>query len=160
MISKQDLLKIFRKEFATTLKVMRAFPENKLDYTPHERSSKARNIMATFIFEMYLVELNIFGKKIDNSMFQNYSPESLQTILSDFQKETEYVIASLQSLADNEMKKEVEFAGSKFKADEFMLMMLFDQIHHRGQLSTYIRMAGGKVPSIYGPSADDKTTNL
>jgi uncharacterized damage-inducible protein DinB len=160
MISKQDLIKIFRKEFATTLKVMRAFPENKLDYTPHERSSKARSIMATFIFEMYLVELNIFGKKIDNSMFQNYSPESLETILSDFQKETEYVIVSLQSLADNEMKKEVEFAGSKFTADEFMLMMLFDQIHHRGQLSTYIRMAGGKVPSIYGPSADDKTTNL
>ena len=160
MISKQDLLKIFRKEFATTLKVMRAFPENKLDFTPHERSSKARTIMATFIFEMYLVELNIFGKKIDNSMFQNYSPESLQTILSDFQKETESVIANLQSLADNEMKKEVEFAGSKFTADEFMLMMLFDQIHHGGQLSTYIRMAGGKVPSIYGPSADDKTTNL
>jgi uncharacterized damage-inducible protein DinB len=160
MISKQDLLRIFRKEFSTTLKVMRAFPENKLDYTPHERSSKARSIMATFIFEMYLVELNIFGKKIDNSMFQNYSPESLQTILSDFQKETEYVISSLQSLSDEEMKKEVEFAGSKFSADDFMLMMLFDQIHHRGQLSTYIRLAGGKVPSIYGPSADDNSTNL
>jgi uncharacterized damage-inducible protein DinB len=32
---------------------------------------------------------------------------------------------------------------------------LFDAIHHRGQLSTYIRPMGGKVPSIYGPSADD-----
>ena len=32
---------------------------------------------------------------------------------------------------------------------------LFDLIHHRGQLSTYIRPMGGKVPSIYGPSADD-----
>jgi len=32
---------------------------------------------------------------------------------------------------------------------------LFDVIHHRGQLSTYIRPMGGKVPSIYGPSADD-----
>jgi len=33
--------------------------------------------------------------------------------------------------------------------------MLDDQIHHRGQLSVYVRMAGGKVPSIYGPSADE-----
>ena len=33
--------------------------------------------------------------------------------------------------------------------------MLFDAIHHRGQLSTYLRPMGGKVPSIYGPSADD-----
>jgi len=32
---------------------------------------------------------------------------------------------------------------------------LFDIVHHRGQLSTYIRPMGGKVPSIYGPSADD-----
>jgi uncharacterized damage-inducible protein DinB len=160
MISKQDLLKIFRKEFATTLKVMRAFPENKLDFTPHERSSKAKSIMATFIFEMYLMELNVFGKKIENSKFKNYSPDNLQTILSDFQMETDYVISNLQSLAENEMNKQVEFAGSKFSADDFMLMMLFDQIHHRGQLSTYIRLAGGKVPSIYGPSADDITTNL
>ena len=34
-------------------------------------------------------------------------------------------------------------------------MMICDRIHHRGQLSVYVRMAGGKVPSIYGPSADD-----
>jgi uncharacterized damage-inducible protein DinB len=160
MISKEDLLKIFRKEFTTTSKVMRAFPENKLDFTPHERSSKAKSIMATFVFEMYLMELNVFGKKIENSKFQSYSPDNLNTILSDFQKETENIISALQTLSDNEMKKQVEFAGSKFSADEFMLMMLFDQIHHRGQLSSYIRMAGGKVPSIYGPSADDTTTNL
>ena len=160
MISKQDLLKIFRKEFATTLKVMRAFPENKLDFSPHERSSNAKSIMSTFIFELYLMELNVFGKKIENSQFQTYSPDELQTILSDFEKETSYVLSSLQELSDNEMKKTVEFAGSNFTADDFMLMMLFDQIHHRGQLSTYIRLAGGKVPSIYGPSADDKSTNL
>ncbi|MDR3666339.1 MAG: DinB family protein [Ignavibacteriaceae bacterium] len=160
MISKQDLLKIFRKEFDTTLKVMRAFPENKLDFAPHERSSKAKSIMTTFIFEMYLIELNVFGKKIEKSEFQSYLPENLKMILSDFQKETEFVISSLQALSDNEMNKEVRFAESKFTAGDFMLMMLFDQIHHRGQLSTYVRMAGGKVPSIYGPSADDNSTNL
>jgi uncharacterized damage-inducible protein DinB len=35
---------------------------------------------------------------------------------------------------------------------------LFDAIHHRGQLSVYIRPMGGRVPSIYGPSADDPGT--
>ena len=33
--------------------------------------------------------------------------------------------------------------------------ILMDSIHHRGQFSVYLRMAGGKVPSIYGPSADE-----
>ena len=39
----------------------------------------------------------------------------------------------------------------------FLWMFFFDAIHHRGQLSTYIRPMGGKVPSIYGPSGDDPT---
>jgi uncharacterized damage-inducible protein DinB len=41
---------------------------------------------------------------------------------------------------------------------DFAWFMLFDQIHHRGQLAVYVRMAGGKVPSIYGPSADEPWT--
>jgi uncharacterized damage-inducible protein DinB len=39
-------------------------------------------------------------------------------------------------------------------AGEIMWGFLFDKIHHRGQLSTYLRPMGGKVPAIYGPSAD------
>jgi uncharacterized damage-inducible protein DinB len=39
--------------------------------------------------------------------------------------------------------------------ENFVWGFLFDAIHHRGQISTYLRPMGGKVPSIYGPSADD-----
>jgi uncharacterized damage-inducible protein DinB len=38
--------------------------------------------------------------------------------------------------------------------------MLLDGIHHRGQLSTYLRPMGGKVPAIYGPSADTMMTGV
>jgi uncharacterized damage-inducible protein DinB len=38
----------------------------------------------------------------------------------------------------------------------FLWMLLFDAIHHRGQLSAYIRPMGGKVPGVYGASGDDK----
>jgi uncharacterized damage-inducible protein DinB len=38
-----------------------------------------------------------------------------------------------------------------------MWLALFDAVHHRGQLTTYIRPMGGKVPSVYGPSADSPT---
>ena len=40
-------------------------------------------------------------------------------------------------------------------AGAFLWFILFDAIHHRGQLSAYLRPMGGKVPSIYGPSADE-----
>lgn len=160
MITKENLIKLFKKEFATTLKVMNAFPEDKLDFTPHERSQTAKKILSTFVFEMFLVESYVFGEVLDNTVFQSYAPVELQTIITDFKKHTENVISKTEKLSDADMNKTVEFAGTKFTADGFMLMMLFDQIHHRGQMSVYIRLAGGKVPSIYGPSADDPTTNL
>lgn len=51
------------------------------------------------------------------------------------------------------------FSGPRTMADysrlEIAWFMLYDQIHHRGQLSVYLRMSGAKVPSIYGPSLDE-----
>ena len=41
------------------------------------------------------------------------------------------------------------------RVHDVLWFMLLDSVHHRGQLSVYVRMAGGKVPSIYGPSADE-----
>jgi uncharacterized damage-inducible protein DinB len=43
----------------------------------------------------------------------------------------------------------------KLRKGDILWMFLYDQIHHRGQLSIYNRMVGAKVPSIYGPSADE-----
>ena len=160
MITKENLLKLFNKEYATTLKVMRAYPEDKLDFTPHERSQSAKRIMSTFVFEMFLMESYVFGEKLDRAAFQNYAPGDLKTLIDDFEKQTSNVVAKLEKLSGEDMNKIIEFAGAKIVADEFMLMMLFDQIHHRGQMSVYIRLAGGKVPSIYGPSGDDPSTNL
>jgi hypothetical protein len=151
---------MIKKETATTLKVMRAFPESKLLFAPHERSRNARQVMATFVFEMYLIEFYILREKIDRSVFQTYAPSDLQTLISDFEKESSRVASMIEKMPKLEMNKPVEFAGKKMTADEFMFMMLCDQIHHRGQLTVYTRLAGGKVPSIYGPSADDSSTNL
>lgn len=160
MINKQDLLSLLQKEFTTTIKVMHAFPGEKLDFTPHERSSTAKLLMSTFIFEMYLLSSYVLGEQIDNSKFKTYDPQDLKTLISDFEKETTAVIKGIESLSDADLLKSIEFGGRTFVANQFVLMMLHDQIHHRGQLSVYVRMAGGKVPSIYGPSADDTSTNL
>ena len=160
MITKENLLRLFKKEFATTIKVMKAYPEDKLNFTPHERSQTAKKILSTFVFEMFLIDSYVFGNTFDSSFFKDYSPANLLEIIADFKKNTEVIISKTEKLSETDLNKKVEFAGTEFKADEFMLMMLFDQIHHRGQMSVYIRLAGGKVPSVYGPSADDPTTNL
>src|SRR5690606_9768248 len=160
MISKPYLYTLLKKEFATTLKVMRAYPESQMDFTPHERSSSAKKLMATFIFEMYLLRMNILSEEIDPEIFQTYSKDNLEELIADFESETKHVLSAIEDLSEMDLMRTFSFGGVDFTATTFTMMMLFDQIHHRGQLSVYVRMAGGKVPSIYGPSADDESTNL
>lgn len=161
MISNTDLRALMEKEFATTLKVMRAFPHTEMSFAPHERSQQAKRLMATFVFEMYLLRSYLLGETtFDPSVFQAYAKETLDELIADFESETTHVLAEIVKVGDEGLLKEIQFAGKTFQGGDFALMMLFDQIHHRGQLSVYVRMAGGKVPSIYGPSADDAGTNL
>lgn len=160
MISKNSFIELFKKECATTRKVMLAYPSTQMDFTPHERSSQAKRLMATFIFEMYLLRTYILGETVAPSAFQAYAKETLPELLDDFESETQQVIEGIEHIEESYFASTIEFAGKQFRRDEFALMMLFDQIHHRGQLSVYVRLAGGKVPSIYGPSADDTSTNL
>lgn len=155
MIPKQDLLGLAKREYATTLRVLRAFPSERGDFKPHERSQEALRLASTFVFEMYLCAGNLFGDEIDRTRFQNYKPANMAAVINDFEKESGDMLIRLEALPEAGLRKQVTFAGKEFTADKFALMMICDQIHHRGQLSVYVRMAGGKVPSIYGPSADE-----
>ena len=160
MIAKDVLVKLAKKEFSTTVKVLKAIPQDMKEYRPHERSSDVMQLISTFVFELYLIRMYLFGDAIDHSIFKTYKPESIDAVIKDFEKESQQVIVGLEQLPEANLTKDVKFAGYTFPADEFALMMICDQIHHRGQLTVYVRMAGGKVPSIYGPSADDTSTNF
>ena len=112
MISKQDLIELFKKEFATTSRVMKAYPSGKDDFTPHERSSNAMTLASTFVFEMYLLEKFIFGEPIDSAVFKSYHPANMNSIAEDFEKEGAKVIARFQDLHETELKKPVSFGGA------------------------------------------------
>lgn len=160
MIPRGELLKLAKKEFATTLTMMRAFPADQVTFRPHERSSEVRKLMSTFVFELYLTSAHVFGDAMDRTKFTGYQPATLADIIEDFRRETESALRRLEALPDAALEKQVVFNQVPFRSDRFFLMMLCDQIHHRGQLSVYVRLAGGKVPSVYGPTADDSSTNL
>ena len=69
----------------------------------------------------------------------------------------------IQAMPDEKLMETVKFfVAPKTMGDvrrmDLLWSLLHDEIHHRGQFSIYLRMAGGKVPSIYGPSADEPWT--
>ena len=62
--------------------------------------------------------------------------------------------------AGDELNRVIDFYGYKIRAIDALMAELHDQIHHRGQFSVYLRLAGAKVPSIYGPTADEPMSNF
>ena len=86
MIPKEELLKLAKKEFATTLTMMRAFPADQDTFRVHERSSDVRKLMSTFVFELYLASAFVFGDALDRAKFSSYKPATLTDIIDDFRR--------------------------------------------------------------------------
>jgi uncharacterized damage-inducible protein DinB len=147
----------YLREHATTRKVLHAFPPDQAELKPHERSSTARALAWIFVLEEKIMLQVLNNEPISGG--SQKAPESWQAILDAFDEQHERMKEKLASVDVAALNPVKFFAAPKEMADyaplAFLFRFLFDQIHHRGQLSVYLRMAGGKVPSIYGPSADE-----
>jgi hypothetical protein len=147
------------RESAITLKVMRAFPADQPNFQPHPRSASALRLFWTFAIEQGVAVEAIKGTL---KMPPNFPPPppTLAECTSTFERNVATVIAAANAARPSDHARLVPmFTGpgamGEVPAGPIAELMLTDQIHHRGQLSVYVRMAGGKVPSIYGPSADE-----
>jgi uncharacterized damage-inducible protein DinB len=88
------------------------------------------------------------------------APKAWDDVLAAVEKGHKDFGDLIRSASDADLQKKVKFfVGPKQLGDiprlDFCWSLLCDEIHHRGQFSVYLRMADGKVPSIYGPSADE-----
>jgi uncharacterized damage-inducible protein DinB len=159
---KQQFLQGFMRETATTLKVMRAYPADQLDLKPTPRSNSARDLIWLFAMEQGLCA-RALTTGFDWSTPPGKPPgppESHDALVKAVEDAFTKTVSIVESTPDSQMGETVKFfVGPKTLGDipkiDFLWFLLCDQIHHRGQLSVYLRMAGGKVPSIYGPSGDE-----
>jgi uncharacterized damage-inducible protein DinB len=157
--ARRQFLDRFTREHATTKKVIHAFPPDKHGFQPHPRSSSARKLVWTFAVEQGLVAAGIDGTL---KMPPSFPPEpaTMAEAIAAYDAGVKIVAAKVAKMKDADVHKTVPFfTGPGQVGDvpliDIMWLMLMDSVHHRGQLSVYIRMAGGLVPSIYGPSADE-----
>jgi len=91
------------------------------------------------------------------------APADWEDLLAAIEKAHTDYRAVVESFSDAQLMENVKFFSAPktmgdYQRIGFMWFLLSDQIHHRGQFSIYSRMADGKVPSIYGPSADEPWT--
>ena len=159
MPEKDNFFGNWDREFQTTLKVLKAFPINNQDYRPHKKSRSAKELAWTFVVEEQMAVNGLLSGKMD---FENMPkpPASMKDVISTYEKSHKGVMNKLKKANESAYNKTIKFFVAPKKMADFrrmdvLWMFLMDTIHHRGQFSVYLRMAGGKVPSIYGPSADE-----
>jgi uncharacterized damage-inducible protein DinB len=160
---KQQFLDSYDREHATTMKVLRAFPPDKLDFRPHPTSNTAQQLAWTFVMERRLgtnLFHNMFANGLPAGAIPPSAPDSWDDLLAALEKAHAEFRELIRSAPDAKLSEKVRFfTGPKKMEDQPLIawiwMLLSDQIHHRGQFSVYLRMVGGKVPSIYGPSGDE-----
>lgn len=159
----QSLLPEFDQEMATTRRVLERVPEDKLGFKPDEKSmSMAR--LAGHVAEMAGWVPNIVANDALDFAASGYTPmemTSSQSLLAAFDKIITDARAALAGASDEQLMGNWSMRNGDTvfmtmpRIAAIRMLVMSHPIHHRGQLSVYLRLVGAKVPSIYGPSADE-----
>jgi uncharacterized damage-inducible protein DinB len=147
-----------RMEQPVFLKVLRALPADKLQHKPHERSPSAEQLVWTLTSELRAC---IEAVKEGRTEWRSEPAPPLDKMISLFEAWYAEVTDRVEAMDDAAWERKAQFySGGKMVSEqpvsEFLWMIFFDAIHHRGQLTTYLRPMGSKVPAIYGPSGDER----
>jgi uncharacterized damage-inducible protein DinB len=147
-----------KAELPAFVNVLKAVPQDRLDYRPDPKGRTAQELAWVLAQEeAALVSLLDTGTV---EWKEEKPPARMEAIVAAYEKNAAAVNERLEKLDEAAWEKKGKFLMGEGGAWEdtigqFLWGFLFDAIHHRGQLSTYLRPMGSKVPSIYGPSADD-----
>lgn len=140
------------KESDTTRRVLARIPEGS-DYKPDPKSRTAQEIAWQIVCEEKMLIEALESGKVQWS--PPSMPKSMKDVLSAYEKQTKDVIRRWGALPNDKWNGTIEFFGQQRPAGPLAWGFLFDIVHHRGQISTYLRPMGSTVPQIYGPSGDE-----
>jgi uncharacterized damage-inducible protein DinB len=157
MDQKALFLQFWEKEAAATRAVLSRIPEGS-DYRPDPKSRPAREIAWLIVREEI-----VLGEGLEKGALEWADvppPATMSEVLDTYDRQHDTLTKGLMALSLAQWERKVPFL---YQGQEVMSEtgyrnawgFLFDIIHHRGQISTYLRPMGAKVPQIYGPSADE-----
>lgn len=155
-------LKELESEYPATRKCLERIPSEKFEYKPHEKSMKM-GYLALLVAEIPLWVKYITAEgEIDFVTFPHAKPETAEELVKHLDENMEAARNALSGASDEDLQATFSLKAngqvlytSKKIAD--IPATINHWVHHRGQLTVYMRLNDIAVPSIYGPSADDKS---
>ncbi len=159
MDHKEFFIKHWEKEAVATRKVIGRIPEDRSDYKPEPKSRNAREIAWLIVREEASLVDGLEKGAFDWAEVP--CPTKVSQIVAQYDKLHDGLTKRLKAVPAGQWESKLPFLmdGQEVMRENGYDMawgFLLDQIHHRGQLSTYLRPMGAKVPAIYGPSADEQ----
>lgn len=158
----QAYLQELNSEYRATKACLENIPESLFDYKPHPKSMNM-GYLALLVAEIPLwIKHMVTDGEIDFVTFKHFSPATTVELVAHFEDNMEAARKALQETTDEALQD-----SFSLKANGQLLYTapkmadigttLNHWVHHRGQLTVYMRLNDIAVPSIYGPSADDKS---
>lgn len=155
-------LEYYRQRFVLeadiTRSVLHQMPQAESDYRPHPKAPTAGELFWTIIRGLQ-IRLDIL--KTNEAAAPPKDPyPSYEEMLASYRQFSEQLEMELATVDQSRWEGKAEFRVNgrvvlDWPVRDILWMFHFDVIHHRGQLTTYLRPMGGRVPSIYGRSGDD-----
>jgi uncharacterized damage-inducible protein DinB len=157
MNQKEMFITFWEKEAPAMRQVIARIPEGS-DYRPDPKSRTAREIAWLIVREE--VELVNGLERGSIEWTELPAPGTMKEVLDGYDRLHTEGASRLRAIAPAKWEESIPFMfqgqeAMRSPAYEMAWGFLFDLIHHRGQLSTYLRPMGSTVPQIYGPSADE-----
>ena len=145
-------IKFWEHETQTTYKVLSRIPEGST-YKPDPKSRTAGEIAWQIACEeKMLIEAFESGKVEWNPP---PAPHTMKDLVATYHRQSADIVRRWKALPDSVWAGVLDFFGHERPAAPMAWSFLFDIVHHRGQLTTYLRPMGSTVPQVYGPSADE-----
>ena len=162
-IRSQAYLQELNAEYKATRACLERIPETLFEYKPHPRSMNL-GYLALLVADIPLwIKHMIIDGEIDLTTFKPFSPANTSDLVNHFEENMQGARNALQETTDEKLEKEtfsLKTKGQVIYTSPKIIDIgttLNHWVHHRGQLTVYMRLNDIPVPSIYGPSADDKS---
>ena len=139
-------------ESKTTRNVLARIPEGS-DYRPDPKSRTAQEIAWQIVCEETMIIEALENGKAEWA--PPPTPGTMKAVLEAYEKQAADIARRWSALPAERWNGTLQFFGMERPASPMAWSFLFDIVHHRGQISTYLRPMGSTVPQIYGPSGDE-----
>jgi len=167
MMTIAELLQELEQEAATTRRVLERVPEDRLDWRPHEKSM-AMGELALHLAQLpgAIAELALVPEFDVNTAVPLPMPASVAEVVETHDRSVARAKAALGKLDDAALGLPWRMVSGEReimsipRSALLRTIMLNHSYHHRGQLTVYLRETGAQLPSVYGPSADERPFGL